>query len=181
MSKVTHTREHILLVAGQVILTQGVSALTLETVAQAAGVSKGGLLYYFPNKVALLQGMIDSYLESFNNQVEELSQTLDGNGRWVKAFVIISFDDSLEPLIVATAIVTLVNTPDLLRQIQQQSLQWRQRALSEGIDPLALSLIFAATDGTWYAKGFGIAILNTDERSALRNYLLNLIEEEMRL
>ena len=37
---------------------KGVAKLTLEAVAKEAGVSKGGLLYHFSNKEALIEGMI---------------------------------------------------------------------------------------------------------------------------
>ncbi len=40
----------ILDAASRVVLDKGASALTLESVAEQAGISKGGLLYHFPTK-----------------------------------------------------------------------------------------------------------------------------------
>ena len=40
-------------------LTSGAVHLTLDAVAERAGVSKGGLLYHFPSKESLLQAMVD--------------------------------------------------------------------------------------------------------------------------
>ena len=48
------TREKLLQSASQVVVEKGVDALTLAAVAKQAGVSKGGLLYHFPNKNALI-------------------------------------------------------------------------------------------------------------------------------
>jgi len=47
-------RDRILDAAGQLVTGQGTRHLTLDGVAQAAGVSKGGLLHHFPGKDALL-------------------------------------------------------------------------------------------------------------------------------
>lgn len=41
------------------LVEHGTRAATLDAVAAAAEVSKGGLLYHFPNKDALIDGMLD--------------------------------------------------------------------------------------------------------------------------
>src|SRR5690242_2095382 len=43
-------RDRILEAAERVVAEIGAARLTLDVVAQAAGVSKGGLLYHFPSK-----------------------------------------------------------------------------------------------------------------------------------
>ena len=42
-----------------VLVEQGLAGLTLEHVAERAGVSKGGLLYHFPSKAKLVDGLFD--------------------------------------------------------------------------------------------------------------------------
>lgn len=48
-------RTTILQVACRLVRKLGASHLTLDAVAKEAGVSKGGLLYHFPTKEALIQ------------------------------------------------------------------------------------------------------------------------------
>ncbi|MCL4694718.1 MAG: TetR/AcrR family transcriptional regulator, partial [Candidatus Hydrogenedentes bacterium] len=43
--------------AEAVVVEGGPSRLTLDAVAEKAGVSKGGLLYHFPTKDALVEAM----------------------------------------------------------------------------------------------------------------------------
>ncbi|MGU3434147.1 TetR/AcrR family transcriptional regulator [Actinomycetes bacterium M1A6_2h] len=52
------TRDRILDALEQLLLDQGLTQVTLEAVAAKAGVSKGGLLYHFPSKEAMLAGMV---------------------------------------------------------------------------------------------------------------------------
>jgi AcrR family transcriptional regulator len=56
------SREAILDAAEQLAGEVGANHLTLEAVAARAGVSKGGLLYNFPSKNALLRGMVERFV-----------------------------------------------------------------------------------------------------------------------
>ena len=61
----SNQRPKILDAAFAVVSTEGSAHLTIDAVADAAGVSKGGLLYHFPNKRALLLGMLETMLERY--------------------------------------------------------------------------------------------------------------------
>lgn len=56
-------RQQLLAVAARLAAERGVGAVTLDAVAAASGVSKGGLLHHFPTKASLLEGMLDSLLD----------------------------------------------------------------------------------------------------------------------
>lgn len=51
-------RDRILVALRDLLSTGGPGAVTLESVAALAGVSKGGLLYHFPSKSALYLGLL---------------------------------------------------------------------------------------------------------------------------
>ena len=48
------TKDKILKMAKEIILEKGVNHFTLEEVAKGAGISKGGLLYHFNSREALI-------------------------------------------------------------------------------------------------------------------------------
>jgi len=62
-------RERLLDAAERVVVESGATHLTLDAVAKSAGVSKGGLLYHFPNKEALLEGMLSRHFEDVDAEV----------------------------------------------------------------------------------------------------------------
>jgi AcrR family transcriptional regulator len=64
--------ERLLDAAERLVSEVGAGHLTLEAVARAAGVSKGGLLYHFPSKEALLQAMIDRHLRAIGTRIASL-------------------------------------------------------------------------------------------------------------
>ncbi|MFH5187268.1 TetR/AcrR family transcriptional regulator [Paenibacillus sp. TAB 01] len=86
-------RAAILKAACQFVREKGAAQLTLEAVAKEAGVSKGGLLYHFPSKEALIQGVMEDFLDRFDRETELESVTnaaLSVN-RWAQAYMIKTF------------------------------------------------------------------------------------------
>ncbi|MFI1915848.1 TetR/AcrR family transcriptional regulator [Nocardia sp. NPDC020380] len=63
------TRDRILDALENLLLDKGLSQVTLENVANAAGVSKGGLLYHFRSKDALIAGLLRRVGERTDTQV----------------------------------------------------------------------------------------------------------------
>ena len=52
-------RAKVLHAYAEILVASGERAATLEAVAEQAGVSKGGLLYHFPSKEALAEGLVE--------------------------------------------------------------------------------------------------------------------------
>ncbi|MXQ13890.1 TetR/AcrR family transcriptional regulator [Microvirga makkahensis] len=66
------SRERILNAAAELVSEIGSGRLTLDAVAERSGLSKGGLLYNFPTKEALLQGMIQRMIDEVSGEREAL-------------------------------------------------------------------------------------------------------------
>ena len=66
----TNSRDRILAAAVEVAQEAGAGNLSLDAVAQRAGVSKGGLLYNFPSKAKLLQALVQHYLDDYETSFE---------------------------------------------------------------------------------------------------------------
>jgi len=78
------TKQKLLDAATEIIMDHGVHQLTLDEVAKTAGVSKGGLLYHYPSKEALLTAIVERLQTEQNDLYESLQR--DGYGP-VEAFV----------------------------------------------------------------------------------------------
>lgn len=62
------SRERILDAAAELVRELGAARLTLDAVAERAKLSKGGLLYNFPNKDALLLAMLGRIIETAHTE-----------------------------------------------------------------------------------------------------------------
>src|SRR5215469_9143244 len=85
-------RQQLLEVTARLSLEQGIAAVTLDKVSQAAGVSKGGLLHHFPNKLALLDGLFDELIARFDEAIETAMADDDvKQGRFTRAYLTVCF------------------------------------------------------------------------------------------
>lgn len=89
-------RQQLLEVAARLSHEQGVAGITLDAVSQAAGVSKGGLLHHFPNKLALLDGLFDDLVTRFDREIEAaMARDPVAKGRFTRAYIDVCF--ALDP------------------------------------------------------------------------------------
>jgi AcrR family transcriptional regulator len=81
-------RRALLDCAARISLEQGLPAVTLQAVADAAHVTKGGLLHHFPSKQALVQAVFHDLLEQLDAEIEQLI-ALDpvSHGRFTRAYI----------------------------------------------------------------------------------------------
>ncbi len=88
MSSRANSRDMILDAAETVAVETGAANLSLDAVAVRAGFSKGGLLYHFPTKHALLQALIERFIEEHEETRFEVRKRLpDTPSRELKAHV----------------------------------------------------------------------------------------------
>jgi len=169
-------RQQLLEVAARLAGEQGMSAVTLDAVSAASGVSKGGLLHHFPTKNALLDALFESLLERFDADIDELMRADPlPQGRFSRAYL--------------QAVSGLKDRPDDSRSWTQVTiallaeprlrLRWRQWVAARaeeyiGTDSALDTLIVRfAADGLWFAD----TLESHDITDALRRELIaRLIE-----
>jgi AcrR family transcriptional regulator len=175
------TRHRLLQATIHIIQTQGVERLTLDAVAKEASVSKGGLLYHFPSKEALVSGVIQCLMDEFDADIAaELAQdnSPESPGKWLRAYVKSLFNGKVLPTqLIASLISAVTVNPELLKPVKIQFEAWRQKSLAPGLDPVRASLVRFAADGFADSELFGGALPNDDLRQQLLEMLLGIIQE----
>lgn len=178
-------RELLLQTAAEIVIHSGVSAMTLEAVAKKANVSKGGLLYHFPSKDALIEAMSQRLEQEFETAIEaEIKrEEEDGNaplvGRWLRAYVRVSTTPESEIDALSGALLAALNeNPTLLNSMKKADRRWQQLAENDGIDVALATLIRLSCDGCWLSGlfGFDAGFESKSQLMALQNSLLQLIE-----
>jgi AcrR family transcriptional regulator len=171
------TREVILQAADRVVVEEGVAGMTLEAVARGAGVSKGGLLYHFPSKEALIRGMIGRLIEGFRDALgrEFAEERTSTSGRWLRAYIRASFDEDRWYLEVSAGLLAAVAEDptllDPLRKAFEDGQRWAER---DGLDPADATLVRLAADGLFFAELLGFAPPEGQLRERVREALLLL-------
>ena len=142
------TRARLLQAAGAVIRRDGAQALTLDAVAAEAGVSKGGLLYHFPSKRELLDGVVERWLDEFQRDIDA------AGGSFPVGYIRASDGAKAEE---AGLLAALVADPVVLAAVRERYATWQDRIATEGGDPVEATVARLAADGLWLADLFGMA------------------------
>ncbi len=172
------TRHIILQAAAHVVRARGAGALTLEAAAEAAGVSKGGLLYHFPTKDRLIESMVADVLARFEEDVEcAASSEPPGAGRWLRAFVKMTFAAEPEHDLSAGLMAAAAVNPKLLAPVGAYFARWQERAVSDGIDPIVATTVRLASDGLWFSDLFDAYPPSEALRARLLDTLLQQITD----
>lgn len=142
-------RSEILTAYRQIVLDQGERAATLDAVARTAGVSKGGLLYHFPTKDALLRGLCARFAELVDDDLREMDASPYGPAEW---YVRTSIDTSSELEATMSALVRLAPTDDALVRTELRSgrARWHERIVDELGDPQLAAVVVLLGDGIAY-------------------------------
>lgn len=179
MNKKNITREKLLDSASFIIQNRGMAHLTLESVALHAGVSKGGLLYHFPNKEALITGILDRLIDSYDSEFDKYININEAKkGNWSRAYMEYTFKDMSKDKNIGTALVASVfSNPDLMEKLKLKFENWQQNIENDGIDPVTATIVRLATDGMWFAEIFGLAPIDEELREKVFEKLQNIIEE----
>jgi AcrR family transcriptional regulator len=174
----SETRQTILQAAAEIVRSRGAGSLTLEAAADAAGISKGGLLYHFPTKDALIEGMVADGLARFEADVETAVEVESpGKSRWLRAFVKTTFAAEPEHDVSAGLMAAAAVNPALLAPVGVYFARWQARSTSDGVKPTVATIVRLAADGLWFADLFDAAPPDDRLRAELLEALLQMIAD----
>lgn len=151
-------RPALLEAATRVVLAQGGAALTLDAVAREAGVSKGGLLYHFPSKNALIGGLVAHLTEAFDAALAAAEAQEQGPGRHTRAWLTVASSPQVAAVDAATAglVAAVAEAPALLQPLRDAYQRWDARMADDGLDPVDAALVRLTLDGLWMARVAGL-------------------------
>lgn len=170
----SNSREKILAAAADVARETGPGSLSLDAVASRAGVSKGGLLYNFPTKAKLMQGLVEEYLREFEQALES-ARTNDRGENPLAVYIRLSANDCEETQPSASWIFSAIaEDPDFMTPIKTFKRQLFERLKGETPDLKSLLVCYLAIEGLRSMNLFDSDVLSKDERQLLVSSLLEI-------
>jgi AcrR family transcriptional regulator len=176
-------RERVLEAAERVVTEVGAARLTLDAVSQAAGVSKGGLLYHFPTKESLLTALAQRYVDSMQGCIDAAKGSVEaqGSGRDLKACIlgVLGSDPRLK-VMGAVLLATAANDLTLLEVIRERIAQHTNELAASGGDFARAAIVMLAIDGLKMRESLRISAFSAEQREQIVNELLKLADEAYR-
>ncbi|MDO4631249.1 MAG: TetR family transcriptional regulator [Corynebacterium sp.] len=170
----TSKKDHVLRSAIEIVEKQGLPALTYESLAEASGLSKSGLIYYFPSRRALLLEL-HQYLAA---QLEAKMVELAGGA----AHEVSDRDRIRASFLVMSQSASLADLRMTLEAIDQDAMQpWLDVLARWSVSPdeTPLYLLQVIADGLWVHDHINGFALSQAQRQQLTEQALTLLDDNL--
>jgi len=166
-------RQKVLEAAACIAGEEGISGLTLERVANRAGISKGGLLYHFGTKEEVLAGLVDSLIEEFEAEIRARIET---GSSYPEAYVEAAFDHaSRERNLFSGLLAAIATDRGMASRLRDRYDDWLKQLEASGLTPARARVVSLAADGLYFTEMIAVAPKSPAERNALKSEILALI------
>lgn len=161
-------RDHVLDVAEAIVTDKGLAALTMDAVAQAAAITKGGVQYCFGNKDGLVRAIVKRSSDAFDAEVAELSGGKSDPISRIAAHIAVTrhsnADDDSRFAAMLASLIPNSEQLDETRSWYQQKLAGLDLATPEGC---MARLALIANEGAFLLRSFNLLNLDDAEWQAV--------------
>lgn len=167
------TKKKILHAANEVLQQLGYEHFTLEKIAQKAQISKGGLLYHFPNKQSIIEGMLSSGLKEYGMVMDDILQRGNRNEalEFLKEYIKETFTEiaSEQNYGIIAAVASNSKVIDKFIDHEKKLLK-----IIQLINPdfESLFILKLAAEGIWFNHLAGVKFLSKEELERVKKYVI---------
>jgi len=177
--KPTTTKDLILDAAETVVARDGTRAMTIDAVAAEASISKGGVLYHYPNKIALLEAMVTRMVTGVRDDIHRAEADAEAAGEPPLPWVIealLTRTTAAEPI--GNAILAAAaEQPQLLEAAGKVLAGEFQRLSAMAPDPVLGQIVLLALDGLKLSSMLGLSHVEALQVNAVNNRLVAMTRE----
>lgn len=139
--------EHTIRLASE----KGVTGVSIQAVADLAGVTKGGVFHHFPSKQKLLEAMVQDVLLRLDDAVDEyIQQDIEALGCFTRAYIYFTLQTELSGIGTLWSAVSMIMLTD--HAFNSMWFNWLNARLlqhQQTDSGLELKLLRYTADGVW--------------------------------
>ena len=175
MPRKPEARDKLLAAFEHLVLTEGERAATLDAVAAHAGVSKGGLLYHFPHRQALVDAAMARCRELARADLDRLTASSEGAAR---EFLTTSLyeDSPLDRSLGVAFRLVQAREPGARETCAHVGAEWYRVILADVQDPVVATAVLAMGAGLYQQAVMGLLPDDAAERHAILDRLLAALD-----
>lgn len=168
-------REKLLEAFERIVLADGERAATLDAVAAAAGVSKGGLLYHFPHRQALVEAALVN-LESL--AAEDLGRLTASPRGAAREFLATSLyeDSALDRALVVASRLIQAGDDAARTTYERIEKDWFGAVLADVGDPVVATAVVCMGDGLYQQASMGLLPRSAAEKQETLKRLMSALD-----
>jgi len=176
--KSADTRLKIFRACSEILRREGLNNLTLQSVAQEAGISKGGLLYHFETKQALIEALFEYHNGIFEARLAELVE-IEGEkpGAFLRAYTKASAEQMKDPdsaSLYASLFAAEEQYTGAHKLMREKYVNWQKQIDSCGIDSDWAMLLRFAVDGLWFIEMHQYSPPSSEQREKIVQMIVDM-------
>lgn len=152
------TREAVLTAAAEAMAERG-TGVSLDHVAQRAGISKGGLLHHFANREALIVALVQDAQQRLREQVlQHLDLSENTPGKLLRAYVraLTSGSEATRQYFTAApSWAGVYQIPTVAEIAAADAAWWNENLAADGLAPERILVVRRAAEGLAAAVAYG--------------------------
>lgn len=170
------SKKAILDAAEAIVMESGASRMTLDAVAERSGISKGGLLYNFPSKEALLEAMVDRMEEHFEEIRAKLRSDLaqDDPNELMVEIRTLQGDAEAGYRLSAALLAAISSQPNLTHKVRDDMRDRFLNEIASKDDFTRSAILFFAALGIHFHDLLNLSLLDVEQRKAIFTELMYL-------
>ena len=175
MPRKPEARDKLLAAFEHLVLTEGERAATLDAVAAQAGVSKGGLLYHFPHRQALVDAALARCEELAAEDLSRLAASPRGAAREFLATSLWA-DSPLDRSLGVAFRLVQAREPGAQQTCARVEHGWYSAVLEDVGDPVVATAVQAMGDGLYQQAYMGLLPESSGEKQQVLDRLLEALD-----
>lgn len=149
MARPRNASADILDAARRIVARDGGGRLTIEAVAAEVGMSKGGVLYNFPSKQALLEALLTEMVAAFERALSEARAAVGERPNATLRAILAAYaaTEALDREVSVAILAAAAESPALLDPVRALADRLQAEVRAETSEPMLALAVLAALDG----------------------------------
>lgn len=161
----------------QIAAEKGAGKVTLDAVAKASGLSKGGLLYHFPSKEALIAAMLQHLIDDSERNRSQLAANEPSSALVALLKARALFTERITANTAMAILAAGAEQPALLNPIKHHNTKVLTEILTGQNQPLEVMLLMLASEGLIFQDLLNISPYSAEQKAALEDHLIKRAQE----
>jgi len=173
--------EAILDAAQKVAVEKGAGKVSLDSVAKEAGLTKGGVLYNFSSKEALISGMLERLMATYTPRIAEHQARLAGqsNATLRSVFHVIRELEEVDHNIPMAILAAAAHNLNLLKSLREETKSRYEKICDEADSSDEATLLWAAGEGLMLIDMLGLLPFGSEKKTQLLKLLERKAQEKL--
>lgn len=178
-----NSRQRILEAANELARDVGPGNLSLDAVAQRAGLSKGGLLYNFPTKAKLMEALVEMHISQHRQALEAAQLRHRGKPNALSLAVVDTFlaECGSKQKPASGVLAAIAEDPSFIEPMRLYQRELVARLKAESDDPDLAHLAFLAIEGLRCLQLFEVDAFSADDSRRLLLRMVQMVARELGL